>query len=85
MKEAANGFGGAEMQTVTQYIPAAILLAIVVWLVWLGFKRADHIRGKASAQMDEHLKAANRNAEAMERIAAALEARNQTRSPSDSD
>jgi hypothetical protein len=68
------------MQTATQYIPAVIFLAIVVSLVWAGFKRADRIRAKAAAQMDAHLKAVNRNTEAVERIAAALEARNQNRS-----
>jgi hypothetical protein len=72
------------MQTATSYIPAAIFLAIAVLLVWAGFNRADRIRAKAAAQaaaqVDAYLKAVNRNTEATERIAAALEARNQTRS-----
>jgi hypothetical protein len=68
------------MQTATQYIPAVIFLAIVVALVWAGFKRADRMRAKAAAQMDAHLKAVDRNTEAVERIAAAPEARNQNRS-----
>jgi hypothetical protein len=56
------------MQTATQYIPAAIFLAIVVALVWAGFRRTDRIRARAAAQMDAHLKAVNRNTEAVERI-----------------
>jgi hypothetical protein len=71
------------MQTATSYIPAAIFLAIGFLLVWAGFNRADRMRAKAAAQaadqMDVYLKAINRNTEATERIAAALEARNQTR------
>jgi alpha-D-ribose 1-methylphosphonate 5-triphosphate synthase subunit PhnG len=72
------------MQTATEYIPAAIFLAIVVLLVWAGFRRTDRIRAKAAAQMDAHLKAVNRNTEAVERIASALEAKNQTRPSRDS-
>jgi Flp pilus assembly protein TadB len=68
------------MQTATSYIPAAIFLAIAFLLVWVGFSRANRIRAKAAAQMDAYLKAINRNTEATERIAAALEARNKTRS-----
>ena len=67
------------MQIAMSYFPAAIFLAIVVLLVWSGFTRADRIRSKAAAQMDAHLRAVNRNTEAVERIAAALEARNQVR------
>jgi hypothetical protein len=69
------------MQTAMNYIPAAIFLAIAFLLVWAGFNRADRIRAKAAAQMDAHLKAVNRNTEAVERIAAALEARNQIKPP----
>jgi hypothetical protein len=67
------------MQTATQFVPAAIFLAIVVALLWAGFRRADRIRAKAAAQMDAHLRAVNRNTEAVERIAAALEVRNHIR------
>jgi hypothetical protein len=63
------------MEIATNYIPAAIFLAIVCFLVWAAFSRAARIRAKAMAQMDAHLKAVNRNTEAVERIAAALEAK----------
>ena len=73
------------MQIATSYIPAAIFLAIAFLLVWAGFNRADRIRAKAAALAGAHLaaylEAVNRNTEATERIAAALEARNQTRPP----
>jgi hypothetical protein len=72
------------MQFVKEYVPAAIFLSVVVFLVWAGFRRADRIRAKSAAQMDAHLKAVNRNTEAVDRIAAALEAKNQTRPPTDS-
>jgi Flp pilus assembly protein TadB len=72
------------MKIATDYIPVVIFLAIAVLLVWAGFRRTDRIRAKAAAQMDAHLEAVNRNIEAVERIAAALEARNQTRPPPDS-
>jgi len=68
------------MQTVTSYIPAAIFLAIAGSLVWAGFNRVARIREKAAAQMDIQVNAVNRNTEAIERVAAALEARNQARS-----
>jgi hypothetical protein len=73
------------MQTATSYIPAAIFLAIACLLVWASFNRADRIRAKAlaqaAAQTDAYLRAMDRNTEATERIAAALEALNQTRTP----
>jgi hypothetical protein len=65
------------MQTATDYIPVAIFLVIVFFLVWAGFNRADRIRARYAAQMDAHLAAVERNTQAMERIAAAIEARNQ--------
>jgi hypothetical protein len=64
------------MQIATDYIPAVIFLAIVVLLVWAGFRRTDRIRAKAAAQMDAHLAAVERNTQALERIAAAIETRN---------
>lgn len=65
------------MRTVTDYIPMLIFLAIFFFLVWAGFSRTDRIRAKAAAQTDAYLAAMNRNADAAERIAAALEVRNQ--------
>jgi hypothetical protein len=70
------GSGTQTMQTVT----AAIFLAIAGSLVWAGFNRVARIREKAAAQMDIQVNAVNRNTEAIERVAAALEARNQARS-----
>jgi hypothetical protein len=69
------------MQAVTSYIPAVVFLAIFVLLVWAGFRRADRIRAKYAAQIDDQLKALNKNTEAVERIAIALEARNQNSRP----
>jgi hypothetical protein len=72
------------MRTVTDYIPAAIFLVILFFLVRAGFSRADRIRARHAAQMDAHLTAVERNTQALERIAAAIEARNQNRPPPNS-
>jgi hypothetical protein len=72
------------MQSLTSYIPAAGFLAILVLLVWAGYRRADRVRAKYVGQMDAQIEAMNKNTEAVERIASALEARNQNRPPSNS-
>ena len=76
-------------QTLTSYIPVAVFLAIATFLVWAGFQRVARIRADAEARADARtqafleaqLKGMHRTSEAVERIAAALEARNQSETP----
>jgi hypothetical protein len=69
-------------QTLTSYIPVAVFLAITAFLVWAGLNRAGRTRAEAEARADARMEAQskdlNRTSEAIERIAAALEARNQS-------
>jgi hypothetical protein len=65
----------------TNFIPGIGFVLIVGVLVWIGFSRAARIRARAYAQGEAYLKAMDRSNLALERIAAALEARNQNTSP----
>jgi hypothetical protein len=68
-------------QTLASYIPVAVFLAVIALLVWSGVNRAARLRAEAEARADARIetqtKDLNRSSEAIERIAAALEARNQ--------
>lgn len=70
------------MEPWTNFIPGIVLCLIVAGIMWAGYSRTARIRSRAFAQGEAYLKTMERSSAALERIAAALEARNQNGPPS---